>query len=63
MSNLIQGQGGVSVAFNLPTHRGYDSDQDRVTGDVGMLGSALDSVEDVRMLFDGIPLVASFQLI
>ena len=63
MSNLIQGQGGVSVAFNLPTHRGYDSDQDRVTGDVGMLGSAIDSVEDVRMLFDGIPLVASFQLI
>lgn len=50
------GQQGLSVAFDLPTHRGYDSDNPRVHGDVGMAGVAIDTVEDVKMLFDGIPL-------
>ena len=47
---------GLSVAFDLPTHRGYDSDNERVKGDVGMAGVAIDSVEDMKILFDGIPL-------
>ena len=55
-SNLAAGQSGLSVAFDLPTHRGYDSDNPRVAGDVGMAGVAIDSVEDMRVLFDGIPL-------
>jgi methylmalonyl-CoA mutase len=46
----------VSVAFDLATHRGYDSDHPRVTGDVGKAGVAIDSVEDMKILFDGIPL-------
>ena len=54
--NLAAGQQGVSVAFDLATHRGYDSDHDRVTGDVGKAGVAIDSVEDMKILFDGIPL-------
>jgi len=54
--NLAAGQKGLSVAFDLPTHRGYDSDHERVTGDVGMAGVAIDSVEDMKILFDGIPL-------
>jgi methylmalonyl-CoA mutase len=54
--NLAQGQKGLSVAFDLPTHRGYDSDHERVIGDVGMAGVAIDSVEDMKILFDGIPL-------
>lgn len=54
--NLEAGQKGLSVAFDLPTHRGYDSDHERVTGDVGMAGVAIDSVEDMKILFDGIPL-------
>ncbi|KAG2373639.1 hypothetical protein C9374_011928 [Naegleria lovaniensis] len=54
--NLAQGQMGLSVAFDLATHRGYDSDHDRVVGDVGMAGVAIDSVEDMKILFDGIPL-------
>jgi len=54
--NLKAGQKGLSVAFDLPTHRGYDSDHERVTGDVGMAGVAIDSVEDMKILFDGIPL-------
>ncbi len=54
--NLAAGQRGLSVAFDLPTHRGYDSDNPRVAGDVGMAGVAVDSVEDMRVLFDGIPL-------
>ena len=54
--NLAAGQRGLSVAFDLPTHRGYDSDNPRVTGDVGMAGVAIDSVADMRILFDGIPL-------
>lgn len=54
--NLAAGQKGLSVAFDLPTHRGYDSDNARVTGDVGMAGVAIDSVEDMKMLFDQIPL-------
>ncbi|PSC74957.1 methylmalonyl-mutase [Micractinium conductrix] len=53
---LAAGQQGVSVAFDLPTHRGYDSDHARVSGDVGMAGVAVDSVEDMKLLFDGIPL-------
>ncbi|KAL4447610.1 hypothetical protein ABPG75_004829 [Micractinium tetrahymenae] len=53
---LAAGQQGVSVAFDLPTHRGYDSDHPRVAGDVGMAGVAIDSVEDMKLLFDGIPL-------
>lgn len=54
--NLAAGQKGLSVAFDLPTHRGYDSDHPRVTGDVGMAGVAIDSILDMRQLFDGIPL-------
>ncbi len=54
--NLAAGQKGLSVAFDLATHRGYDSDHERVTGDVGMAGVAIDSVEDMKVLFDGIPL-------
>ncbi|QNP75457.1 methylmalonyl-CoA mutase [Streptomyces roseirectus] len=54
--NLAAGQKGLSVAFDLPTHRGYDSDHPRVTGDVGMAGVAIDSIEDMRRLFEGIPL-------
>lgn len=55
-NNLKQGQKGLSIAFDLPTHRGYDSDNERVVGDVGMSGVAIDSVEDMKILFDGIPL-------
>ncbi len=54
--NLAGGQKGLSVAFDLATHRGYDSDHPRVTGDVGKAGVAIDSVEDMKILFDGIPL-------
>ncbi len=54
--NLAAGQKGLSVAFDLPTHRGYDSDNPRVAGDVGMAGVAIDSIFDMRVLFDGIPL-------
>lgn len=54
--NIKAGQQGLSVAFDLATHRGYDSDNPRVHGDVGMAGVAVDSVEDMKMLFDGIPL-------
>jgi methylmalonyl-CoA mutase len=54
--NLAGGQQGLSVAFDLATHRGYDSDHARVTGDVGKAGVAIDSVEDMKRLFDGIPL-------
>ena len=54
--NLAAGQKGLSVAFDLPTHRGYDSDNERVIGDVGMAGVAIDSILDMRELFDGIPL-------
>ncbi len=54
--NLKGGQKGLSVAFDLPTHRGYDSDHERVVGDVGKAGVAIDSVEDMKILFDGIPL-------
>ena len=54
--NLEAGQKGLSVAFDLPTHRGYDSDDEIVMGDVGKAGVAIDSVEDMRILFDGIPL-------
>jgi methylmalonyl-CoA mutase len=55
-ANLAAGQKGLSVAFDLATHRGYDSDHTRVTGDVGMAGVAIDTVEDMKRLFDGIPL-------
>ena len=54
--NLAQGQKGLSVAFDLATHRGYDSDHERVFGDVGKAGVAIDSVEDMKILFDQIPL-------
>jgi len=54
--NLEAGQKGLSVAFDLPTHRGYDSDHERVVGDVGKAGVAIDSVEDMKILFDQIPL-------
>ena len=54
--NLAAGQKGLSVAFDLATHRGYDSDHERVTGDVGMAGVAIDSIEDMKILFDEIPL-------
>jgi methylmalonyl-CoA mutase len=54
--NLAMGQKGLSIAFDLPTHRGYDSDNPRVVGDVGMAGVAIDSIYDVRQLFAGIPL-------
>jgi methylmalonyl-CoA mutase len=55
-ANIKAGQQGLSVAFDLATHRGYDSDDPRVSGDVGMAGVAIDSVEDTKILFDGIPL-------
>ncbi len=55
-ANLAAGQKGLSVAFDLATHRGYDSDHPRVEGDVGKAGVAIDSVEDMKILFDGIPL-------
>ena len=55
-SNLEAGQQGLSVAFDLPTHRGYDSDHERVEGDVGKAGVAIDSVEDMKILFRNIPL-------
>jgi len=55
-ANLAAGQQGLSVAFDLATHRGYDSDHERVTGDVGKAGVAIDSVEDMKILFDEIPL-------
>jgi len=55
-ANIKAGQQGLSVAFDLATHRGYDSDNPRVEGDVGMAGVAIDSVEDMKLLFDGIPL-------
>lgn len=54
--NLAAGQKGLSIAFDLATHRGYDSDHPRVAGDVGMAGVAIDSIFDMRQLFDGIPL-------
>ena len=54
--NLAMGQKGLSVAFDLATHRGYDSDHERVRGDVGKAGVAIDTVEDMKILFDGIPL-------
>ncbi|MEM8686985.1 MAG: methylmalonyl-CoA mutase family protein, partial [Pseudomonadota bacterium] len=54
--NLKAGQKGLSIAFDLATHRGYDSDHPRVVGDVGMAGVAIDSIYDMRTLFDGIPL-------
>jgi methylmalonyl-CoA mutase len=54
--NLAMGQKGLSVAFDLATHRGYDSDHPRVVGDVGKAGVAIDSIEDMKILFDGIPL-------
>ncbi|MGI9482358.1 MAG: methylmalonyl-CoA mutase family protein, partial [Hyphomicrobiales bacterium] len=54
--NLNAGQKGLSIAFDLATHRGYDSDHQRVAGDVGMAGVAIDSIYDMRTLFDGIPL-------
>ena len=54
--NLAAGQKGLSVAFDLPTHRGYDTDHERVVGDVGKAGVAIDSVEDMKILFDQIPL-------
>jgi len=57
-ANLAAGQKGLSVAFDLATHRGYDSDHPRVAGDVGMAGVAIDSIYDMRTLFDGIPLDA-----
>lgn len=54
--NLAAGQKGLSIAFDLATHRGYDSDHPRVSGDVGMAGVAIDSIDDMKILFDGIPL-------
>ncbi|MBN8868046.1 MAG: methylmalonyl-CoA mutase, partial [Solirubrobacterales bacterium] len=54
--NLAAGQKGLSIAFDLATHRGYDSDHPRVAGDVGKAGVAIDSIYDMRTLFDGIPL-------
>src|ERR687889_2809417 len=54
--NLAAGQKGLSVAFDLATHRGYDSDHPRVVGDVGKAGVAIDTVDDMKILFDGIPL-------
>ena len=54
--NLAAGQKGLSIAFDLPTHRGYDSNHERVVGDVGKAGVAIDSVEDIKLLFDQIPL-------
>ena len=57
--NLAAGQRGLSVAFDLATHRGYDSDHPRVAGDVGMAGVAIDTLEDMQILFDGIPLAST----
>ncbi len=54
--NLAAGQKGLSVAFDLATHRGYDSDHPRVAGDVGKAGVAIDTIDDMKILFDGIPL-------
>ncbi|TMA52470.1 MAG: methylmalonyl-CoA mutase, partial [Deltaproteobacteria bacterium] len=54
--NLAAGQTGLSIAFDLATHRGYDSDHPRVVGDVGKAGVAVDSVEDMKLVFDGVPL-------
>ena len=54
--NLKSGQKGLSIAFDLATHRGYDSDHERVVGDVGKAGVAIDTVEDMKILFEGIPL-------
>jgi methylmalonyl-CoA mutase N-terminal domain/subunit len=54
--NIAAGQKGLSVAFDLATHRGYDSDHPRVVGDVGKAGVAVDSILDMKILFDGIPL-------
>src|SRR3979409_139431 len=54
--NLAAGQMGLSIAFDLATHRGYDSDHPRVVGDVGKAGVAIDTVEDMKILFDGLPL-------
>ncbi len=54
--NFAAGQKGLSIAFDLPTHRGYDSDHERVVGDVGKAGVAIDTVEDMKVLFDQIPL-------
>src|ERR1700742_5020001 len=54
--NLAMGQKDLSIAFDQPTHRGYDSDNPRVVGDVGLAGVAIDSIYDMRQLFDGIPL-------
>src|SRR5690606_4168220 len=54
--NLAAGQTGLSIAFDLATHRGYDSDHPRVEGDVGMAGVAIDSIDDMQDLFEGIPL-------
>src|SRR2546426_2706912 len=54
--NLAGGQTGLSIAFDLATHRGYDSDHPRVVGDVGKAGVAIDSVEDMKLVFDGVPL-------
>jgi methylmalonyl-CoA mutase len=56
LRNLAAGQKGLSVAFDLPTHRGYDADHERVVGDVGKAGVSICSVEDMKVLFDGIPL-------
>ena len=58
-NNLKSGQTGLSVAFDLPTHRGFDSDHERVVGDVGKAGVAIDTVEDMKILFDRIPLEKS----
>ena len=55
-ASLQSGQQGLSIAFDLPTHRGYDSDHERVFGDVGMAGVPIDSIEDMKILFDGIRL-------
>src|SRR5262245_24091093 len=55
-ANLAGGQTGLSIAFDLATHRGYDSDHPRVVGDVGKAGVAIDSVEDMKIVFDGVPL-------
>ena len=57
--NLAAGQKGLSVAFDLPTHRGYDSDDPAIAGDVGMAGVAVDSIYDMRTLFDRIPLATT----
>jgi len=57
--NLAAGQQGLSVAFDLPTHRGYDSDHERVVGDVGMAGVAIDTLQDMEILFDGIDLTTT----